>query len=187
MNLEEKIKLIEEKIANLPSEFDVEERHIIDNNPRLIELIHQTLLNNPHLFNDEVFGCFTDTVLNSIIEAHGNTAYYHFIDNMLKISIPSIIHLNQYLEQTNLTEEQKEHFRNIVTQAFQDKELTIERFDISDESIKEMLKYNRFDLISQIKDAYLEEYLLDVLWDSYPFDKYPFPRFFAKNSYLPSK
>ena len=187
MNLEEKIKLIEEKIANLPSEFDVEERHIIDNNPRLIELIHQTLLNNPHLFNEEVFGCFTDTVLNSIIEEHGNTAYYHYIDNMLKTSIPSIIHLNQYLEQTNLTEEQKEHFRNIVTQSFQDKELTIERFDISDESIKEMLKYNRFDLISQIKDAYLEEHLLDVLWDSYPFDKYPFPRFFAKNSYLPSK
>ena len=54
MTLEEKIKLIEEKIANLPSEFDVEERHIIDNNPRLIELIHQTLLSNPHLFNDEV-------------------------------------------------------------------------------------------------------------------------------------
>ena len=45
MTLEEKIKIIEEKIANLPSEFDVEERHIIDNNPRLIELIHQTLLN----------------------------------------------------------------------------------------------------------------------------------------------
>lgn len=187
MTLDEKIKLIEEKIANLPSEFDVEERHIIDNNPRLIELIHQTLLNNPHLFNEEVFGCFTDTVLNSILEEHGNEAYYNYIDNMLKESIPAITYLNQYFEQTNLTEEQKEHFRNIVTKSFQNKELTIEYFDTGGDTIMEMLKYERFDLISQIKDAYLEDRLLEVLWNSYPFDKYPFPRFFAKNSYLPSK
>ncbi len=37
MTLEEKIKIIEEKIANLPSDFDVEERHIINNNQRLIK------------------------------------------------------------------------------------------------------------------------------------------------------
>lgn len=37
MTLEEKIRIIEEKIANLPQEFDVEENHIILNNPRLIK------------------------------------------------------------------------------------------------------------------------------------------------------
>lgn len=187
MTLEDKIKLIEEKIANLPSDFDVEERHIINNNPRLITLIHQTLLNNPHLINEEVFACFTDEVIASLEAEHGNELYYHFIDNMLKISITATTYINQYLEQANLDENQKNYFREIVKQAFQNKELTIENFDRSEETIKEMLKYGRFDLISQIEEAFIEDSTFEQLWDAYPFEEYPFPTFFAKSTYLSSK
>ena len=43
MTLEEKIKIIEEKIANLPATFNVEERHIINHNKRLMNRYMQKL------------------------------------------------------------------------------------------------------------------------------------------------
>ena len=50
-----------------------------------------------------------------------------------------------------------------------------------------MRNYGRFDLISQIKEVYLEDSILEEIWNSYPFDEYPFPAFFAKNDYLSRK
>ncbi len=187
MTLEEKIKIIEEKIANLPSDFDVEERHIINNNQRLIDLIHQTILNNPHLINEEVFGCLTDEVKNSLLEKYGDKVYYHYIDNALKVTIPAMVNLNNYLAELPLNEETQEHFRKIVKEAFENKDMPLDRFDMGEETIKEMIRYKRFDLISQVNNVSLEEETLDELWQIYPFEEYKFPRLFANNISFASK
>ena len=187
MTLEEKIKIIEEKIANLPQEFDVEENHIILNNPRLINLIVDTVFKNLHLCNEEVFGCFNDTIINALLERDANTIYYNFIENMFAISTPSTEDLNNFLAQADITPEQAQYFKEKIKEAFLNKELPIERYSHSESAIKEMLQYGRFDLISQIKEAYVGEELLDKIWNQFPFDDYPFPRFFTTDTFWAAK
>lgn len=184
MTLEEKIKIIEEKIANLPQEFDVEENHIILNNPRLIELIVDTIFKNLHLCNEEVFGCFNDTIINALLERDSNTIYYNFIENMFEITIPSSEELDSFLTQAGLSPEQEAYFKDKVKEAFLNKELPIERYSQSESAIREMIKYGRFDLISQIQKVYLEEEFLEEIWQVYPFDEYPMPKFFTTTSGL---
>ena len=132
MTLEEKIKIIEEKIANLPQEFDVEENHIILNNPRLINLIVDTVFKNLHLCNEEVFGCFNDTIINALLERDSNTIYYNFIKNMFEISIPSTKDFEELLNQIELYPEQVQYFRNKIKEAFLNKELPIDRYSQSE-------------------------------------------------------
>ena len=179
MTLEEKIQKIEEKIASLPQEFNVEENHIILNNPRLIDLIVETILNNPHLCNEEVFGCLNDTIITALLDRDSNTIYFNYVENMLKETIPSTEELINYFNQATLTPEQEKYFKDKIKKAFLSKDIPIEKFSHTQEAIREMLKYKRFDLISQIKSSYLEEDFLEELWNVYPFDEYPFPRFFS--------
>lgn len=184
MNLEEKINNIEEKIANLPQKFDVEENHIILNNPRLIDLIVQTIFDNLHLCNEEVFSCLDSTILEALLERDSNAIYFHYLENMLEVVIPSSEELNQYLNEAGLSSEQCKYFENKIKEAYQNKNLPIERYNQSESGIKEMLKYGRFDLISQIRELTVEDDFLEELWEIYPFDKYPIPKFFTASSVL---
>ena len=187
MTLEEKIRIIEEKIANLPQEFDVEENHIIINNPRLIDLIVQTIFDNLHLCNEEVFGCLNNTILNALLERDSNTIYFHFVDNMLNEKIVSTEELRDFLNQVTLTPEQTKYLEEKVKNAYLNKDISIEKFSHTEQTIKEMLKYGRFDLISKIEKVYLEPEFLEELWNVYPFEEYPFPKFFSTTNALCKK
>jgi hypothetical protein len=187
MTLEEKIKLIEEKIANLPQEFNVEERHIINSNPRLKELFVQTILNNTNLITEEVINYLPDEIVNALIEENSNKVYFYFIENMLQIAFISTNDLINYLNQTDLTQEQREYFKDKIKQAFLNKELSIDKFAQNQETILEMLEYGRFDLISQSQCDYIDDECLEKVWNAYPFEQYPFPKFFANSSSFVSK
>ena len=53
------------------------------------------------------------------------------------------------------------------------------QFNISEETILEMLKYKRYDLISQIKRYDIPNSIAEKIWEEYPFDSLPFPRILA--------
>ncbi len=187
MNLEEKIRIIEEKINNLPQEFDEEEKHIILHNPRLMNLIQQILLNNPDLCNEDVFDCLEEAYISSLPEEELNKIYVYYLENLLKEKIVSTAELERTANQLSVNEEDVDRLKDIINQAFLNRNLTIERFSTSEEAIQEMMKHQRYDLISQIKEAYISDEILDKIWESYPFDEYQFPRFFANSSYLADK
>lgn len=189
MNLEEKIKIIEEKISNLPQEFDEEESFIIDNNPRLIKLIHDTILGNLELCNEQVLFSLSDIVAESLIRKHGQVVFTNYIYNTLNQKIISLEELHNYIsqEEFELANEDIERFEQIIHEGFLNRDLPVERFNKSEETIKAMMQYERYDLISQINNCFLSDDYCEEFWNSYPFDKYPFPPFLGNNEYLANK
>ncbi len=187
MNLEEKIKIIEEKIHNLPQEFDVEENHIILNNPRLVNLIIGEILNKPHLCNDEVFSCLNDTIIEELITNHGRYVYTTFISNMLETQIVSVEELESMFNQADVSEEDKEKFRQQVIRAFKDKNISIDSFRQNQETVQAMMEYQRYDLVSQVTRCRLDDDYAEEFWHTFPFDQYPFPPFLAQNQNITNK
>ncbi len=184
MNLEEKIKKIEGKIANLPQKFDVEENHIILNNPRLIDLIVQTILDNPHLCNDEVLDCLNETILENLLARDSDTLYFNYLENLFEKTFPSLEKFAQYVQITNLNSEQIKYFENKIKEAYQNRNLSIDRYSQTESGVKDMIRFDRFDLISQIENLSIDDNFLEELWQIYPFDKYPIPKFFTSSSAL---
>ncbi len=187
MNLEEKIRIIEEKIHNLPQEFDVEENHIILNNPRLINLIIDTILNNPSLCNEEVFSCLNDTIMELMQEKHAQYLYTTYLDNILKNKIISLEELETIDQQADINPQKMAEFKEMVHQAFLNRNLPVERYRQSQETIKALMSYERYDIISQMTNCYFDEEYAEEFWNTYPFDQYPFPPFLSKSQIVANK
>lgn len=181
MTLEEKIRIIEEKIANLPAEFTEEEEYIITNNPRILKLFQDTLLNTPELCTMEIISSINYSMLGftDVQERH---IFTQVVNNLLEEQIYSIEELESICEQLKIDGEKREYFKKIVKDGYNNPEFSIERFHTSESSIKEMLFYKRYDLISQLEIYDISKELAEQIWREYPFDNMPFPKVLAKSS-----
>ena len=70
---------------------------------------------------------------------------------MLNEKIVSTEELIEFFNQATLTPEQTKYLEEKVKNAYLNKDISIEKFSHTEQTIKEMLKYGRFDLISKIE------------------------------------
>ena len=179
MTLEEKIRIIEEKIANLPTTFTEEEKEIIINNTRLFNLIKNKLLTEPNLCTEKVLDCIPDEVKSTYTPDELSQVYTYYVDNLLSQKIHSSQEIIEAADAIGLKKEDIERYKKIIHEGFSNLNYTIDQFNISEETILEMLEYKRYDLISQIKRYDIPNSIAEKIWEEYPFDSMPFPRILA--------
>lgn len=188
MTLEEKLKIIEEKIRNLPANFDREEKYLMDTNPYLFKLAVDVLLSNPKLCTDEVIRELGGRVSDYLQETGATQYYTNYIYNFLETNLVSYVELEEVCLQVEISEQTQNEFKELLRKRYLDPNLTPDKFNsITNEVIRDLIKFGRYDVISQITKNNIEESMILEVEEIYPFDKYPIPKFFLSNMKIVEK